>query len=331
MPVPITTLDIITRALFEINAYSPFDNVPGEDIDYCRKKLAAMLDAFNSDGLNIYATDFLTYTLVPSVQPLLIGEAVVISSASLTANVATYIGANKYQPGDTVSVAGCLTPSLNVLDFIVTNSTPTQFSLSVFAANVANEIEPNALAIYSTPQDQFPHFATPYARPIGIMDANIVLNNVSPIVRTPIRIRDHDWWMANSVRTVPSSIPTDLYYNNNFPNGQIFLWPMQNVNYLIELEVYQDLAALPTVQTQFYMPQGYQDFVAYSLAEAICPAYGKELSPTARNLYNKAVLRVQGLNSFIPKIATRDYGIPIGSQRGTVFNWLNGTVQPPRR
>jgi hypothetical protein len=215
-------------------------------------------------------------------------------------------------------------------DVVVTNATKSSFQTAIATGTVALTAT-NGLAIYSTPAEEFPNFATPYARPVAVVDANIVLQNVNPLVRTPIRIRDKDWWMANSVRTVPSSIPTDLYYDPSFPNGRIFLWPEQATNYLLELEVWQSLADLPSLSTPFYMPQGYQDFVAYSLAESLSPAFGKELSQTARGLLNKAVLRVQQMNSSSLKIATRDYGIPMGSKGGTVFNWLSGTVQPPRR
>ena len=331
MPPPLTCQDIINRAFFEIGAYSPSDPIPAEDSFFARGKLSALLDAFNSDGLNIYATDYLTYTLIPGIQPLLIGQAVVITQAALTSNVATYVGANTYNVGDIVSVAGCVTAALNVPNQVVTLASPQQFSTALINADIAPEVETGALAIYATTQNEFPNFATPYQRPVYINDANIVLNNVSPVVRTPVRVRDKDWWMANTVRTVPSSIPTDLYYNPSFPNGRLNLWPEQSVNYQIELEVWQDLADMPSITSPFYMPQGYQDFVAYSLAEALCPAFGKELSPTARNLLNKAVLRVQQNNSRAPKMSTRDYGIPMGWTKGTVFNWLNGTVQPPRR
>src|SRR5262245_60260447 len=128
MPTPLTVLDIITRALFEIGAYSPSDTVPPEDIQFVKLKLGGMIDAFNADGLNIYGTDFLLYTLIPGINPLTIGQAVVITSASLTGGQATYVGLNNYQVGDIVSVAGCLNAGFNVLDQVVTSSARTQFT-----------------------------------------------------------------------------------------------------------------------------------------------------------------------------------------------------------
>src|SRR5579859_2908705 len=235
MPAPLTTLDIIARAFFEIGAYSPSDTLPPEDTTFARQKLSALLDAFNADGLNIYATDFLMFTLPPNVQPILIGEAVNITQVAAAAGVATYTGVNNYQVGDVVSTGGIGTIGgvlFNQSNVIVTNATPTSFQTAIGAGTVAPTTV-TGMAIYGTVVNEFPNFATPYPRPVGISDANIVLNNVNPVVRTPVRVRDKDWWMANSVRTVPSSIPTDLYYDPVFPNGRLNLWPEQDVNYLI--------------------------------------------------------------------------------------------------
>src|SRR5438445_8386155 len=225
MPAPLTVLDIISRALFEIGAFSPSDTIPPEDAIFVRQKLSSMVDAFNADGLNVYGTDFLTYTLIPGIQPLLIGQAVIITQVAAAANVATYTGANNYQIGDVVSTGGIgVVGGVNFdqLNVVVTGSTNTQFTTAIGAGAVGTTAV-NGLAIYATPQNIFPNFASPYPRPVYIDDANIVLNNVNPVVRTPIRIRDKDWWMANSVRTVPSSVPTDLYYDDSFPNGRINL------------------------------------------------------------------------------------------------------------
>lgn len=337
MPAAITALDIITRALLEISAFQPGEVPPPDDTGFCVGKLGAMLDAWNSDGLNIFATDFLQLMLVPNIQPLLIGQGVAIMQVSADGanpNNGTFIARNTYKVGDVIStgsigVIGGV--NFNLLDVIVTSATPKQFTAvlatpSVVVGNTAVV----GKGIYSTPEDIFPNYVTVGARPVKIIDANIILNNLNPIVKVPLHIRDEDWWIKNAVPTVPSSIPTDLFYSSDFPNGKIYLWPMQNVNYGLELEVWNNIAELPDVTAQFYMPQGYQDFVAYSLAEALCPAYGKEVPTSLGRLLAKATLRVQNNNSKSPRMGTRDSGIPGGGGKGSYFNWLSGTVVPPR-
>jgi len=108
----------------------------------------------------------------------------------------------------------------------------------------------------------FSNYLTTTQRPEKIEDANIILNNLSPIVKCPLRIRDKDWWVANSIPSVPTSIPTDLYYDPTFPNGQIYLWPLQNVNYGLELETWTNLSQYTSLTQQFWMPPGYEDAVA---------------------------------------------------------------------
>jgi hypothetical protein len=333
MPAPITTLDIVTRALFEIGAFGPGDVIPTDDSNFVLYKLISLLDAWNSDQLNIFATDYLQPTLVPNVQPLTIGEAVTVTAVSAAAGVATYVGANGYVQGQRVSTNGIGTIgglNFNQLNVIVVSATASQFQTAIAAGTVALTPVLTGMAIYATPTNVFPNYPTVGARPVEIFNANIILNNLNPIVKCPLRIRDRDWWIANTIPNVPTSIPTDLYYNPTFPFGQIYLWPEQDITYGLEVQVPIDLLNQPTFTSQFYGPPGYQDFTIYGLAESICPTYGKELSPTAVKLLNKATLRVQQKNSFSPKMSTRDPGIPRGARGNTLFNWLSGTTTPPR-
>src|SRR5215472_8870966 len=55
-----------------------------------------------------------------------------------------------------------------------------------------------------------PDFAlTP--RPVNIQSASLMLSG-NPQTDQPINIRDKDWWAAQRVKSMTSSVPTDLYY-----------------------------------------------------------------------------------------------------------------------
>src|ERR1022692_593100 len=47
------------------------------------------------------------------------------------------------------------------------------------------------------PLSPVPTFALFGERPVRIKNINIILNNVSPVVRFPLHKRDKDWWSAN--------------------------------------------------------------------------------------------------------------------------------------
>lgn len=333
---PTTISNIITNALLEIGAYSQGDSIPASEAAFGMSKVRRMLDSWMSDNLYIYAVDFLQFILIPNVQPLLIGEGVSVTAVSSDGNNATYIGRNNYVEGDIVStgkigILGGL--QFNVLQQIVQSATPTQFVLPNAGAVVGLTplVAPFGQAIYSTqPIDVFPNYLTTAQRPEAIHDANIILNNLSPVVKCPLRIRDKDWWMANSIPSVPTSIPTDLFYEPAFPNGEIRLWPLQNVTFGLELETWTNLAQFTSLTQQFWMPPGYEDAVTYGLAVSLAPSYGRPLDQTLLMLATNAKGKIQNKNSQSPKLATRDSGIPRGNRGGTLFNWLNGTTVPPR-
>lgn len=328
MPAPITGLDVITDAFLEAGIFSPGEVLSSDDSQFGLSKLSRLLDAWDADNLNIYATDFLNVIIVPNTQPLLIGQAAVITSASLTANVATFIAQNSYVVGDFVDTSNCTPSALNVSNCLVISATPNQFQLAITNANISPTTQTGVLAVYTgiTP----PNYATLTQRPAKILNGNIVLNNVSPVVRVPLRIRDDDWWAANSVRNITTTLPTDLYYSAQWPNGQLYLWPEPTTTYGLELEVWVNLADIASLTYSFYLPQGYRDAVTYSLAETLCPSYGRPLDATLAAVARKARSVIKALNSVSPTIVTRDPGIPRGSHSRSYFNWLNGSSVPPR-
>lgn len=331
---PTTVSNIVTNALLEIGAYGQGDPIPLADGNFGLSKMRRMLDLWMSDDLYVYGVDFLQLILIPNIQPLLIGEGVQVTKVQSDGTNATYQGLNHYQEGDIVSVGGIGIiggTQFNVTGGIIVSATATQFQIANGGPVVGLTPVLNGQAIYSTPPvDQFPNYLTAQQRPEKIVDANIILNNLNPIVKCPLRIRDKDWWIANSIPSVPTSIPTDLYYEPGFVNGNIYLWPLQNVNYGLELEVWTNLSQFTSLTQQFWLPQGYEDAVTYGLAVAMAPSYGRPLDSTLSMLASNAKGKIQLRNSQSPKLSTRDSGIPRGNRGGTLFNWLNGTTTPPR-
>ena len=331
---PVTILDVLTNAFFKLGKFSPSESIPPEDSAYALTELQGMLDQWNAEDLFIYATDYLELTLVPNVQPLLIGQGVNITSVSANGGQATYIARNTYAQGDEVSTTGIGT--IGGLDFDqltvpVINATPTQFVLNITSGTVA----PTTVAgqgIFATTDNVFPNYITSTTRPTEIQNANIVLTGTNPIVKVPLRIRDKDWWMANNVPTVPTTLPTDLYYNPSYPNGEIRLWPLQTNAYGLELQVWHNLADISDLTMEFFMPPAYWSAVTSSLAEVLIPTYG--VPPQRAGALAAAAIKaraiVKSLNSEPPKIVTKDSGIPRGNRNRSFFNYLSGAIVGPR-
>jgi hypothetical protein len=165
-------------------------------------------------------------------------------------------------------------------------------------------------------------------RPNIILGANVVLNNVSPTVRVPVNIRDDQWWLANPIRGINTTFPTDLYYSPAWPNGVVNLWPVPSVSYGFEIEAPIVLANL-TLNSTFSMPPGYQDAMTLTLAEDLQGIYGKPPDPRLMKKALEARHRIFANNYATPRLVTRDSGMPVNrSFNQTTYNYRSGLFQP---
>lgn len=164
-------------------------------------------------------------------------------------------------------------------------------------------------------------FATTGTRPVAIESANIILTGTSPYVKSPLEIRDDGWWHSQRVPGVSSQLPTDLYYSPDFPNGKIYLWPVETIAYLLELELWQNLTAFTKLTDTFTFPPGYEKAIVLSLAEELGPGFGSpyNVGPAAA----KARAAIQSLNSEAPKLNLSE-GVPTGGRGLSSWNFRTG-------
>jgi hypothetical protein len=325
---PITVLDLVTDAYWEAGIWEAEETLPSDDAVFGASKLSRLLDAWDTDKLYVFASDFNQYTLVPNVQPLTIGQGVNITSAQLLSGTAIFTGNNSLKTGQYVDIYGCFTATFNVLNALVIAATPTNFQVNITQADIALENETAAKAVYTGTLP--PTYAIQTQRPAKIVSASIIQNGIK-IGR--LNIRDDEWWANNRTTQIATSVPTDLYYSADFPNGQMFIWPIQTAAYTLELETWVNLADIADFTYPFYLPQGYRDAVTYSLAESLCPSYQVNQATVAMlfEAARRARAKVTDANSTSPLIATRDAGIPDGrGGSGAYFNWMNGNIVPGR-
>lgn len=158
-------------------------------------------------------------------------------------------------------------------------------------------------------------------RPVSIESANLVLTSVSPAVYQGITIRTAEWWGQLTVPTLSTSIPTDLYYAPDWPLGQIYLWPVPDTAYGLELQtriVLDDLELDDTLT----MPPGYRDALILTLGEMLAPGYPIAVpQPVAAA---EARARIFANNDVTPSLSTHDSGMPGHGAGGQYFSWRTG-------
>lgn len=210
-------------------------------------------------------------------------------------------------------------------------------AIAVFALGKLNRIFDNwnaeraavyadAFSTYTLTPSLSPHLIGPTgtfvvtSRPETIDGAAIVYTGSTPNIEIPITIRDAQWWQQQRVKALASSIPTDLFYEPDWPNGKLFFWPVPDTAYGVTLRTRILLAALALADT-FTMPPGYHDATVLTLAEDLCEPLGKAMPAGLSARAAKARARVFQANAVTPRLVTRAAGLPRGP-RGRIFNPL---------
>ena len=165
------------------------------------------------------------------------------------------------------------------------------------------------------------------SRPVEIEEINIILNNVTPAVRSGVNLRNSQWWAANAVQGVQTSIPTDCYYEPDWPNGSLFLWPIPTVAYGIEI-VTRITLGTALITDGYAFPPGYQDAATLTVAEDLQSAFGKAPSELLALKAMQARARIFANNDPKLRMRTQDSGMPQGRQTRASFNYLTGMNVP---
>lgn len=161
-------------------------------------------------------------------------------------------------------------------------------------------------------------------RPVEIPTIGLVLVNTNPAtVEIPLTPRDAAWWADQRVKNLTSTIPTDYYYEPDWPNGSIYFWPVPNQTNNVLLQLRTVLTELTIPSQSFTMPPAYWDAIIYTLAKAISPSFERQISPDLRELAMDAIRAVQSNNIKSPKADTGDAGMPGTGIRGG-FNYYSG-------
>jgi hypothetical protein len=159
--------------------------------------------------------------------------------------------------------------------------------------------------------------------PISIEGAAIVVGTGQTAVRYPINHkRDAAWWNDKRMRAIRTSLPTDLYYDTDWPLGKLNLWPVPDTAYVIELRTRGLLAAVALTDT-VALPPGYTNAIVYTFAEEAATDFGQSVSPLVVMKAMRARARIFANNRRAPRLVTRDSGVPRQGAATRTFNYLD--------
>ncbi len=188
-------------------------------------------------------------------------------------------------------------------------------------------------ATYSLPANTYPITIGPGGaidvnqRPVDIESIAIFLTSSSTPVKLILNKRDQQWWAAQTIPTLTSSLTTDFYYSPDWPLGQIFFWPTQTIVHDFQLETRLVLTQATSYNQDFTMPPGYWDLVVYDLADSIGGIFGRSSSADLLRKLTQARKAVEVNNISSPRLSS-----DAPSSRGVNdarpdYNFLTGMPQ----
>jgi hypothetical protein len=162
-------------------------------------------------------------------------------------------------------------------------------------------------------------------RPVKVISCSFILNSGSQAVDLPVNAdRDDAWWAANPLKSLTSSIVTDLYYDSASPLGNLNFYPISNVAAQVRLQTWNSLAQAIDLTTALGFVQGYWEAIVSTLAVSLCPSYERQPSAVLVAMQQKAIQVIAQNNGGPPRIDTTS-GLPGSSNTGRPdFNFLTG-------
>lgn len=187
-----------------------------------------------------------------------------------------------------------------------------------------------SLMIYQIDRQVFPlqHHVQTYSvgpggdynmvRPVRLDDVNWLDDSQFYPLELPLHAMSEDEYHNLAVRSVPSVMPTQFYYDQAYPLATLFFWPLPTVTRKVVLFAWHPWDRNNVLTTQIAMPPGYERMLVSNLAVEFSQQPGARLSPQTLQIAQESKAMVQSQNVDVG-VLTVDF--PMGRPRAG-FNYL---------
>jgi hypothetical protein len=167
------------------------------------------------------------------------------------------------------------------------------------------------------------------ARPVRIDRASIVslTNPAQPLEIEIPYLTDQEWQLEYPVKNIPTTLPTAVYDDQNFPLRNLSFWPIPTAVVKTRLYVWTTLNTFPDLTTDITFPQAYPRALRYNLAGELSSEYGVPMPAEAAAIavQSKSIVRllnVPSISSYCDPAVSGDPGhynfysdTPVGGSR----------------
>lgn len=155
--------------------------------------------------------------------------------------------------------------------------------------------------------------------PIDINGIQIKLTGSTPVANVFVKKRDAAWWQTLSSPTTTAAIPTDFYYDPTWttaaPFGSVYFFPAPTTAYQVQVWCRIVLGQL-TANQMISLPPGYNRALMLMLAKAVATPLRKQWNQLQEMQLVKAIRQIESNNTVVPRIQTRDSGMPRNNGQG---------------
>lgn len=114
------------------------------------------------------------------------------------------------------------------------------------------------------------------ARPIRLIQAKAKQSGND--AETSVRVLNSDEWSRITDTTIESNLPLSIYYNDSYPLGTVYVWPVPSATASLILYSDKPLSNFSLIADTVSLPPGYKEAMRYNLAMRLAPEYGRGIS-----------------------------------------------------
>lgn len=136
-------------------------------------------------------------------------------------------------------------------------------------------------------------------RPIKITNAFITSNDID----YPMKILTVEEYDAIQSKTIESDYPSYLYYEQSYPLGVIYLYPVPSATNTLNFDSWKRIQSFSALTTEISLPPGYQRTIEYNLSIETAPLFGGvDIPPLVIKIAVESKAAISRINS--PKMHT---------------------------
>jgi hypothetical protein len=163
-------------------------------------------------------------------------------------------------------------------------------------------------------------------RPPKIELAGIVIeSNPQQPLELPMALLSYEDWRNIPVKNITCGFPLQLYYDAQFPVGNINVYPVPTQPCQLALYLWQTMTPVAQLTSPISFPPGYLKAIEYNLAVELAPRWPDraKLSPLVIDGARMSLAWIKSINA---PMLTMECDAGVVSRRSGFYNWVTDSM-----